>query len=93
MKTLFLTAVCMLAATTAFAQDISATGKVVSVDAEAHALKLTHDPITSLGWPAMTMNFNVEKGVDLSGYHSGDAVSFTLKPLGKDDYIVSGIQK
>ncbi len=73
--------------------DVQATGQVVSVDAGKNAIKIKHDPIKSLGWPVMTMLFTVGSGVDLSGVQAGDAVTFTLKPQGKDDYIISGLKK
>lgn len=69
------------------------TGKIISVDAEKHSMKVTHDPIKSLGWPKMTMTFGVDSGVDLSGYQAGDAIAFTLKPVGKDDYTVTSLKK
>ncbi len=68
-------------------------GKIISVDADKHSMKVTHDPIKSLGWPKMTMTFGVDSGVDLSGYQAGDAIAFTLKPVGKDDYVVTEITK
>lgn len=73
--------------------DVQATGKVISVDADKHTIKVKHDPIKSLGWPTMTMTFTANSSVDLSGVQAGDAVSFTLKPKGKDDYVVSGLKK
>ncbi len=72
---------------------IAATGKVISVDAEKHTIKLKHDPIKTLNWPVMTMLFTADSGVDLSSVKEGDAVSFTLKPAGKDDYTISAIKK
>lgn len=69
------------------------TGKVISVDAEKHTIKLKHDPIKALGWPVMTMLFTADSSVDLSGYQPGAAVSFTLKPAGKDDYIIVDLKK
>jgi len=41
----------------------------------------------------MTMTFTADNGVDLSGYKEGDAVSFTLKSVGKDDYAISSMKK
>lgn len=73
--------------------DVAATGKVVSVDAGKHTIKLKHDPIKALGWPTMTMNFTADSGVDLSGVQAGDAVTFTLKPQGKDDYVINNLKK
>lgn len=72
---------------------VPATGHVVSVDAEKHTIKIKHDPIKALGWPVMTMLFTADSGVDLSGYQPGDAVSFTLKPVGKDDYNIVNMKK
>jgi plastocyanin len=73
--------------------DVQATGQVVSIDAGKNAIKIKHDPIKSLGWPVMTMLFTVSSGVDLSGVQAGDAVTFTLKPQGKDDYVISSLKK
>jgi len=73
--------------------DVAATGKIISVDAGKHTIKIKHDPIAALGWPVMTMLFTADSGVDLSGYQTGDAVSFTLKPKGKDDYVISNMKK
>lgn len=73
--------------------NVAATGKVVNVDAEKHTIKIKHDPIKALNWPVMTMLFTAESGVDLSSYKEGDAVSFTLKPAGKDDYTISSMKK
>jgi len=72
---------------------VAATGKVVSADAAKNTIKIKHDPIKSLGWPVMTMTFTADNGVNLSTYKEGDAVSFTLKPAGKDDYTISTIKK
>lgn len=72
---------------------IAATGKVVSVDADKHTIKIKHDPIKALNWPVMTMLFTADTGVELSNVKEGDAVSFTLKPAGKDDYTISTIKK
>ncbi len=72
---------------------IEATGKVINVDAEKHTIKLKHDPIKALGWPVMTMLFTVDSGVDLSSVQAGDAISFILKPVGKDDYNVTSLKK
>ena len=73
--------------------DVQATGQVVSVDAAKHSIKLKHDPIKALNWPTMTMTFTADSSVNLSGYQPGDAVSFALKPVGKDDYTLTSLKK
>ena len=53
-------------------------GKVVSVDRAKSSIKLAHEAIKSLGWPGMTMDFNVENAALLDGLKAGDAVTFEL---------------
>ena len=53
-------------------------GKVVSVDRAKLRIKLAHEPIKSLGWPGMTMDFRVVKASLLDGLKEGDAVQFEL---------------
>lgn len=69
------------------------TGKINSVDASAHSVNITHDPIKALGWPKMKMQFEVDSTIDLTGYQAGDTVSFTLKPAANDDYTIVKMQK
>jgi len=57
---------------------IAGQGKVNAIDAKASKVNLTHGPIQALQWPAMTMDFAVLPGVDLSGLKVGDDVTFTL---------------
>ena len=54
------------------------TGKVVSVDRAKLRIKLAHEPIKSLGWSAMSMDFSVAKVLLLDGLKEGDAVQFEL---------------
>jgi len=68
-------------------------GTVNTVDASKRMVNITHDPIKSLNWPKMKMMFTVDNDVDLSGVKPGDAVSFTLKPAGKDDMVITAITK
>ncbi|MBP0651882.1 copper-binding protein, partial [Mycobacterium tuberculosis] len=59
----------------AIAAEAATTGKVNAVDAAKHVVNLTHGPIASLGWPAMTMDFGVAPAIDLSTLKPGDSVS------------------
>jgi len=54
------------------------TGKVVSVDRAKLRIKLAHEPIKSLGWSAILMDFSVVKASLLDGIKAGDAVRFEL---------------
>lgn len=60
------------------AADAHSTGTVNSVDAAQRKINLSHHPISSLGWPAMTMDFSVAPSVDLSRIQPGSRVEFSL---------------
>jgi Cu/Ag efflux protein CusF len=59
--------------------DAHATGTVNAVDATQHKINVSHGPITSLGWPAMTMEFPVAPSVALSHVKPGGRVNFSLE--------------
>ena len=54
-------------------------GVVQSVDAANGRVTIAHGPIESLGWPAMTMGFNVAQRDVLSNVKEGQRVEFTLR--------------
>ncbi|MBI4937032.1 MAG: copper-binding protein [Nitrosomonadales bacterium] len=62
-------------------------GKVVSVDRAKSRIKLAHDPIKSLGWSAMLMDFSVAKASLLDGLKEGDAVRFELGKSKPEDLV------
>lgn len=53
-------------------------GVVNAVDIAAHKINLSHQPIPSLGWPAMKMDFAVAPSVDLKTVQAGSTVEFTV---------------
>jgi Cu/Ag efflux protein CusF len=59
--------------------DAHATGTVNGVDPQKHTINLSHGPIPSLGWPAMTMDFAVAPSVDLNRIKPGNRVNFSLE--------------
>ena len=59
--------------------DAHATGTVNNVDAAGHQVNLSHNPIPAIGWPAMTMDFNVAPSVDLSRIKPGSKVNFSME--------------
>lgn len=63
------------------------TGKVVAVDRAKLRVKLAHEPIKSLGWSAMVMDFSVTKASLLDGLKEGDAVRFDLGKTKPDDLV------
>ena len=55
-------------------------GVIKTLDVKNATLNLTHKPIAALGWGEMTMDFSVEKIVDLAAFYQGEKVHFMLKP-------------
>jgi Cu/Ag efflux protein CusF len=58
--------------------DVHATGTVNSVDPAAHKVNVTHQPIPSIGWPSMTMDFAVAPSVNLATVKPGAKVNFSM---------------
>lgn len=68
-------------------------GKVNAIDMEDGSVNITHDPIPSLKWPGMTMDFSVKDMQMLKAIKPGDTVDFDLAESGKGEYVVTGISK
>jgi len=54
----------------------SAVGTVQDVDRNARSVTIAHQPVASLGWPAMTMTFKVPEGTLLDRFVPGQQVAF-----------------
>lgn len=65
-------------------------GTVNEVDVRAGRVNLTHGPIASLGWPAMTMDFVVSNREQLAALKPGQRVRFEMHPIG-NEYVISAI--
>ncbi len=63
------------------------TGTVAKVDAEKGRVSINHEPISSMNWPAMTMDFGVKDKALLDKVKPGDKVEFSFVQSGKDHTI------
>jgi len=63
------------------------TGTVAKVDAEKGRVSINHEPISSMKWPAMTMDFGVKNKALLEEVKPGDKVEFSFVQSGKDHTI------
>ena len=54
-------------------------------------VNLDHDPIPELGWPSMTMDFDLHQGVSVDHLKVGDEILITLVQ-GADGYLISEIK-
>ena len=73
------------------AAHVEGTGTVNSVDTAGRKVKLNHDAIPAIGWPAMTMDFAVAPPVDLRALKPGTRVNFMLQRGGDGMYVVHSI--
>ncbi len=64
-------------------------GAVNSVDAKVGKVNLTHGPMESLGWEAMTMGFTAKDAALLEGIKPGMKVDFELKKIDGKYRIIS----
>ena len=60
------------------AQSHQARGTINKVDLDAGKVNISHEAITSLKWPKMTMDFNVQDKSVLAGIKPGMKVDFEL---------------
>ena len=66
-------------------------GVVRKVDAAEGRVTLQHDPIAALGWPAMTMAFNVKDRKLLAGLAPGRKVRFAFEQQGAG-YVITALE-
>ena len=66
-------------------------GKVESID--AHEVTVSHEPVASLRWPAMTMGFKVPDGGVSKELDVGDTVQFEFVEAGDGAYKLTSITK
>ena len=67
---------------TADAKTFPGHGTVNFVDAAAGTVNLSHDPIKTLKWPKMTMDFTVQNPATLKDLKPGMEVDFELTKIG-----------
>jgi Cu(I)/Ag(I) efflux system protein CusF len=66
-------------------------GTVKSVDAMKGTVSVSHGPIQSMNWPAMTMTFKAKDKAMLENVKPGAKVEFSFVQSGKD-YVVTDIK-
>lgn len=82
----------LAAANGAQAATASGTGVVRQIKPEESRVKISHQPIEALGWPAMTMTFRVKDKAVLEGVAVGDKVNFELEK-GPTGLVITRMQK
>jgi Cu/Ag efflux protein CusF len=70
---------------------VQGTGTVNSVDAAAHKVNVSHAPIPTIGFPAMTMDFAVAPSVDLNVVKPGTRIKFDMEQSQDGMYVIQSI--
>lgn len=68
------------------------TGTVKQADAARGTVTLAHEPVASMKWPAMTMEFEVADKKMLDDVKPGAKVQFQFKEKSKGNYVVTEIK-
>ena len=67
-------------------------GSVEAVDPAHSGVTLAHDPIASLKWPAMTMDFKVKDPVVLRALKPGQRIQFDMLDGGEGEWVIVRVQ-
>ena len=91
---ILIASVAMLAAFSNVHAADAAAGKgiVNKIDTAGGTVNISHEPIPSLKWQSMTMDFKVADKKLLSGIKTGQAVTFGLAKDAKIGYVISHIE-
>jgi len=69
-----------------------ADGVVEDVDRQAGTVNITHGPVASLKWPAMTMEFMVANGELIKALKPGAKVSFEFVERAPGEWVITGVK-
>ena len=71
----------------------SAVGKLDEVDAKSGTLLITHEPVKSLNWPTMTMEFVPSNDAIAKAARPGDAIAFEFVERKPGEWVVTKIER
>ena len=80
------------AATPAKSAGHQAEGTVDSVDTKAGTVSVSHGPVASLKWPAMTMEFKLANESLLPTLKPGAKVDFEFVERGQGEWVITGVK-
>ena len=68
-----------------------ADGVIESVDPDTATLSITHEPVASLNWPAMTMEFKLRNAALMKTVSPGQKIAFDFIEQGPGEYVVTNL--
>ncbi|SMY18440.1 efflux RND transporter periplasmic adaptor subunit [Photobacterium aquimaris] len=76
------------AATTTWAQ-----GEITAINADQRILTINHQPVSAWNWPAMTMDFNIDKNIKIKELAIGQQIEFELQKTANGQYTIIDYKK
>jgi Cu(I)/Ag(I) efflux system membrane fusion protein len=67
---------------------VVASGRIEAIDRDRRRVRIAHGPIDDIGWPSMTMYFDVLPGARLEGISEGQDVRFILRQQHAGEYAI-----
>jgi Cu(I)/Ag(I) efflux system membrane fusion protein len=68
-----------------------AQGILEAINADG-TVSITHEPIKSLGWPGMTMDFALTNSSLLAGIKPGSKITFELVERKPDEWVIAKLK-
>jgi Cu/Ag efflux protein CusF len=68
-----------------------AQGKVIDLDTKIQSVTISHGPVASLNWKAMTMEFALANSALFKDLKPGSAVTFEFVERGKGEWVITKI--
>ena len=69
-----------------------ATGRIDDIDPKTDTVTVTHEPIASLKWPAMTMEFKLANAALGKGLKKDSAIDFEFVERGQGEWVITSIK-
>lgn len=69
-----------------------AEGKIESIDVGEDSASISHGPVASLKWPAMTMEFKFANAALLQGLKPGAAIAFEFVERGQGEWVITSVK-
>ncbi len=89
-------ALCATISFSVAAADVPASGEAVSGTGTVNAImegkvNISHGPISALGWPGMTMDFDLADSATTEGIKVGQTITFQLRKRGDGGYEIESL--
>ena len=69
-----------------------ASGKLEEIDVQGATVSISHGPVASLKWPAMTMEFKLANNALLKDLQPGAAVAFEFVERSPGEWVITSLQ-